>query len=266
MKKIVLCPPDYYDIEYEINPWMSLGNKVDKLKVQGQYQALRQLYLRLDVQTLEIKPDPGLPDMVYTINTGWVAKGIFIKANFRYPQRRREADLMGEFLEEELNLETKTLPTGVYFEGGGDLLKAGEKYFLGWGKRSVYEAKNYLEEFLESKIIDINLENPYFYHLDTCFAPLCEDTVVINEGAFKPEELKKIQQNFKNIIVTNEQDNKFLACNIVVFEKNIIITKGISLGLRQRIESFGFQVHEVGMSEYLKGGGSVKCVSLGIED
>ena len=25
MRELLLCPPDYYGIEYEINPWMSIA-------------------------------------------------------------------------------------------------------------------------------------------------------------------------------------------------------------------------------------------------
>ena len=29
MSRLLVCPPDYFDIEYEINPWMRRSNTVD---------------------------------------------------------------------------------------------------------------------------------------------------------------------------------------------------------------------------------------------
>jgi N-dimethylarginine dimethylaminohydrolase len=32
MKKVLLCPPTYFDVEYEINPWMHKEVRPDKKK------------------------------------------------------------------------------------------------------------------------------------------------------------------------------------------------------------------------------------------
>ncbi len=40
MRKLLLCPPDHYGIEYEINPWMSRDRGADKPLVQAQWNGL----------------------------------------------------------------------------------------------------------------------------------------------------------------------------------------------------------------------------------
>ena len=40
---ILMCPPDYYGIHYEINPWMSRQRQVDHDLAASQWQALRDL-------------------------------------------------------------------------------------------------------------------------------------------------------------------------------------------------------------------------------
>ncbi len=71
MKKVLLCPPDFYDIEYEINPWMHVENKVDKRKVFEEYKNLKKIYQSLGLEVLGIPPVKGLPDMVYAANIGF---------------------------------------------------------------------------------------------------------------------------------------------------------------------------------------------------
>jgi len=36
MRELLLCPPDYYGIEYEINPWMSVAHAADAPTVRKQ--------------------------------------------------------------------------------------------------------------------------------------------------------------------------------------------------------------------------------------
>ena len=265
MKKILLCPPTYYDIEYEINPWMDINRKANKEKVWKEYESLKAKYTELGLEFMEIEAEPGLPDMVYAANFGFAEGKKFIKATFKFPERRKESDFAEEYLK-KLGYEILTIPEEIYFEGQGDLLKTSDKYFYGWGKRSVPEAKVYLEQYLDKPVIDFELINPYYYHLDTCFAPLSDDTVLINQRSFTPDSLKKVYEHFPNVIETSEEDNKVLCCNLVVWNKNIVVAKGITIALIEKLDSIGFKVHQIDTTEYLKGGGSVKCLSLELFD
>ena len=38
---ILMCPPDYYGIEYEINPWMDRRRQVDHARAVRQWTELR---------------------------------------------------------------------------------------------------------------------------------------------------------------------------------------------------------------------------------
>jgi N-dimethylarginine dimethylaminohydrolase len=241
---------------------MHVSNKVDHVKVRESYKTIKSLYQSFGVEVYEIQAVKGLPDMVYSANFGQVVEKSFIKANFKYPQRRAEADFAAKYFVETFGFKTLSLPSDIFFEGQGDLLNDGKRYFFGWGKRSQKEAKPYLEKFLEAEVIDFELINPYYYHLDTCFAPLRPDLVMINPKSFKPEGIKKVYESFANVIETNDEDNKFLACNLIRAGKNIVFAKGQSKPLREKLEGLGYVLHEVEMDEYIKGGGSVKCVSF----
>lgn len=133
VKKVLLCPPSFYDIEYEINPWMHVNNKVNPAKVKKEYEELKNVYENLNVEILEIAQEKNLPDMVYSANYGFPFKNIFIKSNFKFAQRRPEADFSRAYLE-KLGFETLELPKNINWEGQGDLLTIGGKYFFGFWK------------------------------------------------------------------------------------------------------------------------------------
>ncbi|MEO8398532.1 MAG: hypothetical protein ABI550_01825, partial [Ignavibacteriaceae bacterium] len=92
MKKFLMCPPKYFGIEYQINPWMDTSVEVDKNAAKKIYEELKNIYKSLDIEVLEIEAEKGFPDMVYASNLGYAEKNIFIKANFKPEQRRKESD------------------------------------------------------------------------------------------------------------------------------------------------------------------------------
>jgi N-dimethylarginine dimethylaminohydrolase len=262
IKKVLLCPPTHFDVVYEINPWMHKEIQPDKKKALESYTQIKEKYRELGVEVFEIPQVKGLPDMVYTANVGYLRNSTFIRANFKYEQRRKEADYAERYIEKHFDAETVALPDDVYFEGQGDLLTDGERFFFGWGKRSDKKAIPYLEDFLNNSVIDFELVNPFYYHLDTCFAPLTHDIVVINPKSFTEEGKKKVYKSFKHVIEASEEDNKALVCNLVHIDKTIIVGQGITTDLKDKLGKFGYNIFEVPMIEYLKGGGSVKCCTF----
>ena len=46
---ILMCPPDHYGIEYEINPWMDKTKGADRPRAQAQWQALHDTLVSLGV-------------------------------------------------------------------------------------------------------------------------------------------------------------------------------------------------------------------------
>src|SRR5204862_412693 len=82
MRELLLCPPDYYGIEYEINPWMSRARGAETELAQSQWQGLHQTLASLDSKIELVPPQPKLPDMVFTANAGLAVGKKFIPSNF----------------------------------------------------------------------------------------------------------------------------------------------------------------------------------------
>src|SRR5437870_5212213 len=89
-KHVLMCRPDYFDIEYEINPWMDTANKVDHLLTEQQWFQIHEIYRSLGWAVEEIPPVPKLPDMVFTANGGLVIDGKVMLPRFRNPERQPE--------------------------------------------------------------------------------------------------------------------------------------------------------------------------------
>ncbi|HEX3315368.1 MAG TPA: hypothetical protein VHR72_10780, partial [Gemmataceae bacterium] len=70
--RILMCPPDFYGIEYEINPWMSRARGAVVERAHQQWHALHDTLIGLGVQIELMTPQAGLPDLVFTANAGLV--------------------------------------------------------------------------------------------------------------------------------------------------------------------------------------------------
>jgi len=121
MRELLLCPPDYYGIEYEINPWMSRARGAEAAVAQRQWKDLYATLTKLECSIHLVEPQPRLPDMVFTANAGLAVGKTFIPSNFRHKERAGEAPHFVRWMEKQ-GYETAWLPKNLYFEGEGDAL------------------------------------------------------------------------------------------------------------------------------------------------
>src|SRR6185437_5576945 len=88
--RILMCPPDYYGIEYEINPWMNRLVGADHDRAVAQWTALRDILVDLGATIERLDPVRGLPDLVFTANAGLVFDDRFVSSRFRHGVRQGE--------------------------------------------------------------------------------------------------------------------------------------------------------------------------------
>ena len=88
--KILMCPPDFFTVDYVINPWMAGNEGSMSLELaKKQWQSLRDAISEF-AEVVEIDPQPELPDMVFTANAGAVYGNKAIASHFMPHERRPE--------------------------------------------------------------------------------------------------------------------------------------------------------------------------------
>ena len=154
MRELLLCPPDYYGIEYEINPWMSRARGADTALAKKQWEQLHATLSKLHSKVHLIAPQPGLPDMVFTANAGLTVGREFIPSNFRHKERAGEQTLFAEWMKER-DYEVHWLPENLYFEGEGDALFGRDVLFCGYKFRSDIQSHRALADMLGCLAISV---------------------------------------------------------------------------------------------------------------
>jgi N-dimethylarginine dimethylaminohydrolase len=260
---ILMCPPDYYGIEYEINPWMSRSHGATPERARAQWRRLHDTLAGLGVTVELMTPRPGLPDLVFTANAGLVFGRSFFSSRFRYEVRARETPHFDAWFAGH-GFTVEKLPEGVYFEGAGDALFCGRTLFAGYRIRSDVRGHHYLAQVLRRQVLPVELVDPHFYHLDTCFCPLAPGEAVWFPEAFDAYGRKVIEAHVGRLLAVRGDEAMRFGCNAVVVGKTVVVNAGceaLAAGLRE----WGYTPVAVELDEFLKSGGSAKCLTLRLD-
>ena len=263
-----MCPPDYFSVEYVINPWMA-GNEgsLDLEAAIDQWQQLRDALSEV-AEIVLMHPQPDLPDMVFTANAGVVYGDKAIASHFMPHERRPEEPHLKTWFREH-GFELLDLDDKIGFEGAGDCLldRGGPWLWTGYGFRTEIEAHPEIQAFFDVEVVSIKLTDSRFYHIDTCFCPLTGGFLMYHPPAFDFDSRIAIESRVpphKRIVVDTADAGNF-ACNAVNVGDRVFLHKA-SDPLKARLMLAGFKVVEVNLSEFLKAGGSAKCLTLNLTE
>ncbi len=271
---LLMCAPTLYEVNYVINPWMA-GNlgAASKSRAITQWSALHTVLSTLTTVHL-INPAPGSPDMVFTANAGLARDGVVALSSFFHPERQAEEQHFRRWFA-AAGYRILDLPRATPFEGEGDALFSadGSRLWVGFGTRTVQSSHTALHALWASdapsispephSIVGLHLIDLRFYHLDTCFAPLDDGSLLYFPDAFDAPSRALIEAFYTPAqrIAVDEADAICFACNAVNLGRTVVLNH-ISPGLQHRLESRGFTVIQLSLDEFLKAGGAAKCLVM----
>lgn len=267
----LMCRPEHFVVRYRINPWMEPAKPTDTAKALAQWQALYDTYLNLGHTVDLIDPVPGLPDMVYTANGGFVVDGRALGARFRVSERRGEEQPFHDWFAAH---GYEVVPPRTVQEGEGDFLLVGETILAGTGFRSAAESHREVAEVFGREVVSLTLTDPRFYHLDTAVTVL--DPVEGDGGvdraniaylpsAFDDASQRTLAERFPDAIRVSDGDGMAFGLNAASDGLNVFVSPratGFAAQLRER----GYEPVAVDLSELLLGGGGIKCCTLELRD
>ena len=156
------------------------------------------------------------------------------------------------------------MPEGYHFEGAGDALFCGETLFAGYRFRSDVRSHQWIGERIGQEVLPLELVDPRFYHLDTCFCPLAPDLALYYPGAFDDYGLSVLRDRIPELIEVAADEAISFSCNAVVVGRTVILNEGAP-NLAANLKERGFEVRPLGFSEFIKSGGSAKCLTFRVD-
>ena len=266
-RQYVMVRPDHFRVEYRINPFMDLADQPDPVRAREQWEDLVEAIRSLggDVDALGQREDA--PDMVYAMNLGLGivrpdGRRHVVMSHMRHPQRRMETSTAQPWFAGHGSTTSYVGREGVgaHFEAG-DAFAFGDALVVGYGPRTEELALKHLAVDLGVRVRGLRTTHPGMYHLDLAFCPLDETRALVCPAAFDDESAEALMALVPEpIVLTEEEALTTFAANSIVIGRTVVMP-ACPDRVRVELEAAGFEIRIVDVSEFHKGGGSIRCLT-----
>lgn len=277
-QKLLVSGADYFTDDYKINPYYA-DVEIDLEKAKQEHAHIVDCFRQAGIEIVKVDPPKNCQDGVYTANWAIVKDGVAIMA--RLPQARKDEEPYARKVLEEQGIKTLLAPEGCLFSGQGDSLRCGKYLFAGRGYRSDPAAQEFVAKTLDLELIQLHANpqlnpdgtehiNPvtnhadsFWYDLDLAVSIIDEHTIAYCPGALDEESNAKLEAitDLDKIIVDYKECTEGFACNLVSTGKTVIMSSKAPK-LKAALEKRGLTCITPEISELLKGGGYIRCISL----
>lgn len=265
LNEVILTVP-HEKIFYNKNPKENLFfDNVNGKKLIQQTNELIKIYENnnIKVHKLELSHDNPYPNLLFLRDLFWPTPQGVILCRPASMQRSGEERFIAEKLSEiGIPVTMHIRGTGL-FEGADALWLNNETVLIGTGFRTNNEGADQIKNFLSEigvKTIKVKLERGV-QHLLGILNFLTKDTVTINYKKASNELLKIIQDFGFNIVklFDEKEIDKNKGMNFVNLGNNKILMPKGTINLISIYKSFGLEILEADISEYLKAAGGIGC-------
>jgi N-dimethylarginine dimethylaminohydrolase len=266
-RQYVMVRPDHFRVDYRINPFMDPAVQPDPVRARDQWDGLVDTIRSLDGEVDVIGQRDDAPDMVYAMNLGLGlvrpdGRPHVVMSHMRHPQRRMETTTAQPWFATGGSTTSYVGREGVgaHFEAG-DAFAFGDALVVGYGPRTEELALKHLAGDLGVRVRGLRITHPGMYHLDLAFCPLDETRAIVCPAAFDEESADELMALVPEpIVLTEHEALTTFAANSIVIGRTVVMP-GCPDHVRVELEAAGFEVRIVDVSEFHKGGGSIRCLT-----
>ncbi|HET9441850.1 MAG TPA: arginine deiminase-related protein [Acidimicrobiales bacterium] len=262
-RRFLMCPPEHFGVLYEINTWMHTEVAVDPDLARAQWDGLVAVLREAGATVEVLEPVEGLPDLVFTANAGIVNGRQFVPARFRHVERQGETPHDVAWFEAH-GWTVDELPLGVSHEGAGDALPFNSVLVSGYRMRTDAASHAYLSAITRTAVRSVELVDPRLYHLDLTFCPLDGRRAIVAPLGWDHYGRRVMEALVPEPLVLDEEATFEFCANSVVVGRTVVMPS-CPVDVGRRLETWGFDVAVVDVSEFQKAGGACRCLTLALD-
>jgi len=225
---------------------------IDLAKAQEQHHAYEKLLEKLGARVISLPAEPALPDSLFVEDPAIVLDELAVILPLGTDSRRPEAASLAKALSAFRKLEYVSLPGTLE---GGDVLRIGRKLFVGLTRRSNAEGIRQLAAILAPhnyEVVSVLVTG--CLHLKSAVTHIGGNTLLANRSMFDATPLA----GYDWIDVDPAEAH---SANALAFGGTIIFPASFPR-TRARLESRGFHVTPLDISELQKAESGLTCSSL----
>jgi len=211
-------------------------------------EALQKLGLKL----VWAKGDNSLPDSCFVEDTAFILGEKAVICNIKVKSRAKEVVEVAKVLETLKDVCYIKPPATI---DGGDVLNIENRVFVGLTKRTNMHAVRQLKEIVRNDGLEVtSVKIGKVLHLKSACTYVGDDHVIVAEGCFDLDVL----EGYNKIMVPKGEER---AADCLSVNGTVLVAKGYPKTVKL-VESEGFTVKELSISEFRKGDGALTCLSI----
>ena len=266
LKKVLLCPIDNYQImpiNFVAKKWMAEGHQMDYELCKKQHEALQKAYRDNGVEVELMEPKEGLVYEVFARDFGICLKEGYVLGHFKEPCRQGETPEYEKKLA-ELDVPCIARCTSGCFEGGDFCFLDENTLLHGVIDRTDMAGFNSVKEQLDSlgyDVIPVPVARKYL-HIDVCINIIAKNTVIICPDILPEGVVARFERRGFNMIKITPEEVMQYSANIQSLGNGKVISSTTNTKVNQIMRDLGLEVIEVDISEIVKGGGGIHCMTF----
>lgn len=290
-KNVLMSGAEFFDDGDAINTLMDSSIDVDAAKAVAEHNLIKSTLQSIGVTVKEVPAPKDCQDGVYTANWALIKNGKALMA--RLPNTRQPEEAYALETLQDLGIQTVTLPDHVErFSGQGDALPCGNMIFTQSPYRTTTGAHPYLmTELGFTELIALETEpaqdqdgKPVInqitglpdsptYDIDLALAVLKEPStgdrglIAYCPEVFKPSSQKILSDFYlvDKILVSKQEALEAFALNLLSTGETVVMNNGAPK-FQAELEAHGLKTIALDLPELRKGGGSIRCSTLTLDN
>ncbi|MGB7201994.1 MAG: arginine deiminase family protein [Pyrinomonadaceae bacterium] len=221
-----------------------------------QHRSYCEALVRCGVSLIELDPDPNYPDSTFVEDTAILTEKCAVITLPGAPSRSGEILSMSETLAKYYDKLASVEPPGMI--DGGDVCQIDNHFLIGISDRTNEDGARQLSNFLNaagftSSHIDIR-DTCGLLHLKSGISYLGENRLLVTNALAGPHEF----DGFELVDVPEAEE---YAANCIRVNDYLLFAAGFSK-VRNKLDTLGYNLIELEMSEFQKMDGGLSCLSL----
>nr|WP_106449592.1 arginine deiminase family protein [Trichococcus alkaliphilus] len=265
LEKVLLSKPNHVHQAEQINEISKNWNleHIDERRVQKEFHDLHALYESLGISVELMEKDEILPHAVFARDFGGCVNEGYILGKFKNGIRLPETAAYEEKMAElGVPLLGEVSGAGV-FEGGDFAFLDERTVAIGMLDRTNAEGFGQITEILKPLGYEVHSVemDPRYLHLDMCFN-LVAPKVAIGYADL-PETFVALLKKMEIELITDDEPAIFRhGYNVQAIGRDEVISLVQNRGINEKMRKKGLTVHEVELTELLKLGGGIHCMTF----
>lgn len=263
LKQVLMSYPQYLSIEpINVISKHFKDHQLDKKKIDEEFNLLVQTYQNLGIEVFFLPPSETYPDSVFARDFGACLKDGYILGRFKHEYRKNERKAYEKKMQ-KLNIPQLFKVHEGYFEGGDFFFLDDKTIVIGLLERTNQIGYQEIKEHFKNQYEVLFVKSdPEFLHLDMCFNLIDEHLALICKDAFDISFLQELQKRNIELIEVSKKDIFRHGLNVQAlgYKKVLALKKNHDINLQ--IKQKGYEVIELDITEILKCGGGIHCMTF----